>query len=80
MKLNKPYLKDIMNNLRKSATWKIKLTIAINFISFKGTAEERIMHSKSGNIEVMFYDKANEYIENVLNYFLIYIKLDWKHQ
>ena len=80
MKLNKPYLKDIMNNLRKSATWKIKLTIAINFISFKDTAEERIMHSKSGNIEVMVYDKANEYIENVLNYFLIYIKLDWKHQ
>ena len=80
MKLNKPYLKDIMNNLRNSATWKIKLTIAINFISFKDTAEERIMHSKSGNIEVMVYDKANEYIENVLNYFLIYIKLDWKHQ
>ena len=80
MKLNKPYLKDIMNNLRKSATWKIKLTIATNFISFKDTAEERIMHSKSGNIEVMVYDKANEYIENVLNYFLIYIKLDWKHQ
>ena len=33
--LNKigPYLKDIMNNLKKSDSWKIQLTIANNFIS-----------------------------------------------
>ena len=33
--LNKiePYLKDIINNLKKSDTWKIQLTIANNFIS-----------------------------------------------
>ena len=33
--LNKigPYLKDIINNLKKSDTWKIQLTIASNFIS-----------------------------------------------
>ena len=32
--LNKtrPYLKDIINNLEKCDTWKIQLTIAINFI------------------------------------------------
>ena len=32
--LNKigPYLKDIMNNLKKSDTWKIQLTIANNFL------------------------------------------------
>ena len=32
--LNKirPYFKDILNNLKKSDTWKIQLTIAINFI------------------------------------------------
>ena len=28
-----PYLKDIINNLKKSDTWKIQLTIASNFIS-----------------------------------------------
>ena len=33
--LNKvrPYLKDIINNLKKSDMWKIQLTIANNFIS-----------------------------------------------
>ena len=33
--LNKirPYLKDIINNLKKSDTWKIPLTIVNNFIS-----------------------------------------------
>ena len=29
----KPYFKDIINTLKKSDTWKIRLTIAINFIS-----------------------------------------------
>ena len=28
----RPYLKDIKNNLKKSDTWKIQLTIANNFI------------------------------------------------
>ena len=37
LNLNKirPYLKDIINNLKISDTWKIQLTIAINFISSK---------------------------------------------
>ena len=28
---SKPYWKDIINNLKKSDTWKIQLTLAINF-------------------------------------------------
>ena len=31
----KPYLRDKILNLQKSDTWKIQLTIAINFISSK---------------------------------------------
>ena len=31
----KPYLRDIINNLQFSDTWKNQLTIAINFISSK---------------------------------------------
>ena len=27
----RPYLKDIINDLKKSDTWKIQLTITINF-------------------------------------------------
>lgn len=36
------------NNLKKSDSWKIQLTLAINFISSKGTNEERVKHSKIG--------------------------------
>ena len=56
----KPYLRDLIINLQKSGTWKIQLTIAINFISSKDIDEERLMHSKSYNIEFMSYDNANE--------------------
>ena len=44
--LNKirPYLKDIINNLKISDTCKIQLTIANNFISSIDNDEERVMH------------------------------------
>ena len=53
--LNKvrPYLKDIINNLKKSDTWKIQLIIAINFISSKNNDEDHVIHSKGDNIEIM---------------------------
>ena len=38
----KPYLRDIIINLQKSGTWKVQLTIAINFISSKDVDEERV--------------------------------------
>ena len=56
----RPYLKNI---IIKSDTWKPQLTIAINFISFKGNDEERAMHSKSDNKEIMINDKADGFIE-----------------
>ena len=60
--------------------WKIQLTIAINFISSKDNDEERVMHSKSDNIEIMINNRADEVIEELFNYLFIGIKLDWKHQ
>ena len=36
----KPHLKDIINNIKKSDTWKIQLTIANNFISSIDNDEE----------------------------------------
>ena len=63
----RPYLKDIINDLKKFDTWKIQLTIAINFISSKDTDEERVMHSKSDNIEIMINDKADEVIEELFH-------------
>ena len=53
-------MKDIMNNLKKFDTGKSQLTIAINFISSKDTDEERVMHSKSDNIEIIIHNKADE--------------------
>ena len=38
--------------------WKIQLTIAINFMSSKSNDEERVMHSRSDNIEIMINDKV----------------------
>ena len=65
--LNKirPYLKYIRNNLKKSDTWKIQLTIATDFISSEDNDEERVMHSKSDNIKIMINDKADEVIEEL---------------
>ena len=59
----KPYLKEIINNIKKSDTLKIQLTIAINLISSEDTDKNRIMDSKNDNVEIMTCDKALEAIE-----------------
>ena len=65
--LNKiqPYIRDIVNDLKQSDTRKIQLKIAINFISSQDdNYEDRVMHFKSDNIEIMSSDEANEFIKN----------------
>ena len=47
------------NTLKKSDTWKIQLTIAVNVISFIDNDEELVMYSKSNNIEIMMNDEAD---------------------
>ena len=43
----RPYLKVVINDPKQTDTWKIQLTITINFISTKDdNDEEHIMHSK----------------------------------
>ena len=39
----------MITDLQKSDTWKIQLTIAINFIYSVDSEKEQIMHSKSNN-------------------------------
>ena len=65
------HLMDIINNLKKSDTWKIQSTIGINFISSKDNNEERVMHSKSDDTLIMINDDVNHLLKNV--------KLDWKN-
>ena len=45
--------------------WKIQLTRALNVISSKDIDEECVMHSKSDNIEIVIYDKADRVMEEV---------------
>ena len=61
----KPYLRDIIINLQKSDRWEIQLTIAINFISSKDVHEERVMYSKSDNIEFLPYDNVDEVVNEL---------------
>ena len=49
----------------------------INFISSKDNDEDRVMHLKSDNIEIMISMKL---LKNCLNHILIDINLYWKHQ
>ena len=67
--LNKirPHLKDIINNLKKSDTWKIQLTIANDFISSIDNYDEHVMHSKSHNIEIMINDEVEEVIKELFD-------------
>ena len=55
------YLKDVINDLNKSDTWKTQLTKAINCISSKDSDEERVMHSKKYSIEIMINDKSDKH-------------------
>ena len=68
LKKLRPYLKHIINNLKKSGTfWKIQLTIANNFISSIDNDKEGVMHSKSDKKEFMIIDKADKAIKELFD-------------
>ena len=58
-------MRDIIINLQKSGTWKVQLTIAINFISSKDADQEQVMHLESDNIEFMTYGNANNIVDEL---------------
>ena len=49
-----------------SSEWKIQLTMAINFISFKDSDETRTMHTKNNNVEIMMGRETDEIIKELL--------------
>ena len=51
-----------------SSEWKIRLTMAINFTSFKDFNET--MHTKSNNVEIMMGSETDEIIEDLFETFL----------
>ena len=73
-----PYLKDIINDLKKSDTWKIQSTITINFFSSDNDSdEERVMHSTSDNLKIMISNEADEVIKKLFVHLKIDIKIIW---
>ena len=58
-------MSDIINEHKTQGEWKIHLTIAIKFFSFKDSEEIHTMHSKSDNIEILIGNETNEIIEDL---------------
>ena len=58
-------IKQIINNINKSDTCKIQLTIANNYVSSIDNNEEHVIHSKSHNIEIMINDDADEVMKEL---------------
>ena len=61
-----PYLKDIIDSLKKYSRWKFQLAIANNFISPTNNDEEGIIHSYIDKIDIMIKDEAVEVINKNL--------------
>ena len=58
----RPYLKDVINDLKKFSPRKI------NFISSRDDYdEERVMHSKTDNIEIMISDEADQVMKRLFD-------------
>ena len=58
-------MKDIVIHLQSSDTWKVQLTIAINFIASKDTEEEHVMYSRSENVIFTPYNDENEVVNEL---------------
>ena len=58
----KPYLSDIINDNKKC---KIRLTMRINFVSFKDLRETCTMHTRSDNIKIMMGSETNDITEEL---------------
>ena len=59
----RPYLKDIINVLKKSCTLEIQLTMRNNIASSKDNDEDHVMYSKSHKKEIMINGIADELTE-----------------
>ena len=58
-------MKNIIIDLQSSDTSKIQLRIAINIISSRNTAEERVMHATNYNIKFTSYNDANNLLDKL---------------
>ena len=50
---------------KTQSEWKIQLTMAVNFVSSKDSDENRTMHTKSNNVEIMMRSGTDEINEEL---------------
>ena len=68
----------MINDHKTRRKWKIRLTIQINFISFKSFKETRTMYTRSHNIGIMMDNETNDIIEELRKSLLQSYKKDLK--
>ena len=74
-KKNKPYVRNLIDNLKVSGHWKLYLTKEIDFMLSQDRDEEQLMHSKTDNIESMIDNKTNEIIKELFQSFFHMYKI-----
>ena len=63
---NRKVFKRLIEEYKLKGEWKIQLAIEINFISLNpGSSETRTMYTRSDNIEIMFGDDSDDFIEQL---------------
>ena len=66
LNLIEPYLRELINDHKNKAEWKIQLTAQINFISLRpGSDETRVMHTRSVNEKFMNGSDTDEIIKEL---------------
>ena len=66
LNLIEKYLKELIEEYKIKGEWKVQLTIEVNFISLKPSSDEnRIMYTRSDNVEIMFSDDNDDIIEQL---------------
>ena len=63
----RPYLNDLIDDFITQGECIIKLTMEINFYSFKDSKETRTMHFQSDNIEILIGNETDEIIEELFD-------------
>ena len=62
--LIKPYLEDLINEMKNKGEWKLQLTVKISFVSSKpGSNETRLIYNRSDAIEFINGSETEEIIE-----------------
>ena len=61
------YLRDMINNFKKSDKRKLQLTMKPKFMLLTDSNEKRMLHTKNDNVENMFSKDADEIIQELFD-------------